>query len=111
MQHFVDSASQIDLPVLPSLFSIGVSPKRISNGMATVLSGKLLSTQSHSDTDEAKEEKFLICEIRVVGVDGRLKNIAEEALTIRPNFSYTLSEVQCDMKEVLRTGYFKSEEV
>ncbi len=40
------------------------------------------------------------------GVDGELKRIAEAALTTKPNFAYTLNEIQEDIGRVFDTGYF-----
>lgn len=45
-------------------------------------------------------------QIEVRGVDGELKRIAEAALTTKPNFAYTLSEIQEDIGRVFDTGYF-----
>ena len=40
------------------------------------------------------------------GVDGELRSIAEGALSMKPNFAYTLKEVQDDMQRVFDSGYF-----
>lgn len=45
-------------------------------------------------------------QIEVRGVDGELRRIAEAALTTKPNFAYTLSEIQDDIGRVFDTGYF-----
>jgi outer membrane protein insertion porin family len=46
--------------------------------------------------------------VEVVGVSEELKRIAYDALTSRPNFAYTLKEVQADLKRVFATGWFSS---
>ena len=60
-----------------------------------------------SEEKEKKEEKFLISDVFVVGVEGELKEVAQSVLTIQPSFSYTLTEINNDMRKVLDTGYFK----
>lgn len=81
---------------------------RVTSVLGALISGGT-HTQATSIADNyGKEEKFLVYEIRIVGVDGDLKEIAEKALTIRPNFSYTLTEVNEDLDKVLQTGYFQS---
>lgn len=40
------------------------------------------------------------------GVGGDLQKIAQGAITLKPNFSYTLQEVQQDVNRVFETGYF-----
>jgi outer membrane protein insertion porin family len=47
-------------------------------------------------------------QVEVVGVSEELKRIAYDALTSRPNFAYTLKEVQADLKRVFATGWFSS---
>lgn len=42
------------------------------------------------------------------GVSGDLQKIAQAALTLKPNFSYTLQEVQQDVNRVFETGYFSN---
>lgn len=37
---------------------------------------------------------------------GELEKVANGALTIKPNFAYTLEEVQDDVNRVFATGYF-----
>ncbi len=39
-------------------------------------------------------------------MDGELREIAQRALSTRPNFAYTLKEVQEDVQRVFNTGYF-----
>lgn len=43
-------------------------------------------------------------QVEVVGVNESLKRIAYDALTTRPNFAYTLKEVEADLKRVFATG-------
>lgn len=45
-------------------------------------------------------------QVEVVGCDGELQRVARSALTVRPNFAYTLPEVQADVKRVFSTGWF-----
>lgn len=42
------------------------------------------------------------------GVSGQLQKIAQAALTLKPNFSYTLQEVQQDVNRVFETGFFSN---
>jgi outer membrane protein insertion porin family len=51
---------------------------------------------------------LLFLQVEVVGVSEDLKRIAYDALTTRPNFAYTLKEVQADLKRVFATGWFSS---
>ncbi|KAF6264536.1 surface antigen-domain-containing protein [Scenedesmus sp. NREL 46B-D3] len=63
---------------------------------------------SSSKKGEEDEERILVSEVEVVGVSEELKRIAYDALTSRPNFAYTLKEVQADLKRVFATGWFSS---
>lgn len=47
-------------------------------------------------------------QVEVRGIDGELKQLAEECITIRPNFSYTLQEIQENAARVFSTNYFKA---
>ena len=47
-------------------------------------------------------------QVEVRGIDGELKQLAEECITIRPNFSYTLQEIQENAMRVFSTNYFRS---
>ena len=40
------------------------------------------------------------------GAEGELRRVAESALTIKPNFGYTLKEVKDDIQRVFDTGCF-----
>lgn len=53
-----------------------------------------------------QEERILVSEVEVLGVDGELKELAEGALVTKPNFAYTLGEIQEDLNRVFATGYF-----
>jgi hypothetical protein len=50
----------------------------------------------------------LHAQVEVTGVTDRLKGIAESALTTKPNFAYTLQEVEADLRRVFATGWFSS---
>lgn len=45
--------------------------------------------------------------MEVRGVEGELRRVAEAALSIKPNFGYTLKEVQDDVHRVFDSGYFE----
>ena len=45
-------------------------------------------------------------QIEVTGVDGSLKDAAEQVLTMKPNFSYTLQEVSDDCSHIFNLGWF-----
>ena len=45
-------------------------------------------------------------QVEVVGVEGELRDVAQAALTTKPNFAYTLREVQADLQRVFDTGFF-----
>ena len=45
-------------------------------------------------------------QIEVTGVDGPLKAAAEQVLTMKPNFSYTLQEVSDDCAHIFELGWF-----
>lgn len=55
-----------------------------------------------------REERILISEVEIKGVTGELAALAQAALTIKPNFAYTLEEVQEDVNRVFQTGYFSN---
>lgn len=44
----------------------------------------------------------------MAGVDGELRDVVRAALLTRPNFAYTVKEVQEDVQRVFDTGYFSS---
>ena len=46
-------------------------------------------------------------QVEVKGVEGELRRVAEAALSIKPNFGYTLKEVQDDMHRVFDSGFFE----
>ncbi|KAG7666840.1 hypothetical protein Ndes2526B_g04666 [Nannochloris sp. 'desiccata'] len=57
---------------------------------------------------EEDEERILISEVDVSGADGELREAVLAALTTRPNFAYTVREVQEDVQRVFDTGYFST---
>jgi hypothetical protein len=46
-------------------------------------------------------------QVEVQGVEGPLKAEAEAAMTIRPNFAYTLKEVQDNIQRIFDIGAFQ----
>eukprot|EP00873_Tetraselmis_striata_P003069 jgi/Tetstr1/423333/TSEL_014031.t1 len=60
--------------------------------------------------DDDKSSRVLISEVIVSGVEDELRSVALEALTTKPNFSYTLKEVEEDVQRVFATGYFSDVE-
>lgn len=42
----------------------------------------------------------------MTGVDGALKDAAEQVLTMKPNFAYTFEEVSEDVEHIFRLGWF-----
>ena len=54
-----------------------------------------------------EQERILICDIKLEGATEELRKMASETLTMRPNFAYTLQEVQGEVDRVFSTGYFK----
>jgi len=46
-------------------------------------------------------------QVEVRGVEGELRRVAEAALSIKPNFGYTLKEVQDDVHRVFDSGFFE----
>lgn len=70
--------------------------------------GSLSSSKPNAGgAKSSQEERILISEVVVMGVDGKLKEIAESALQTKPNFAYTLDEIQADLARVFNTGYFE----
>jgi len=58
--------------------------------------------------DAADEERILISDIGISGVEGELQMAALRALQTKPNFAYTIDEVKDDVKRVFETGFFSS---
>uniref|UniRef100_A0A383VQ38 Bacterial surface antigen (D15) domain-containing protein n=1 Tax=Tetradesmus obliquus TaxID=3088 RepID=A0A383VQ38_TETOB len=79
-----------------------------TGGQAAGKGGRSSGKGSSSKQEDEDEERILISEVEVVGVSEDLKRIAYDALTTRPNFAYTLKEVQADLKRVFATGWFSS---
>lgn len=44
----------------------------------------------------------------MVGVEGSLKEAAEQVLAVKPNFSYTLQEVREQISNIYDLGWFKT---
>lgn len=40
-------------------------------------------------------------------MDGELKKVAEQALSMKPNFTYGFKDIQAEAQHVFETGYFK----
>lgn len=59
-------------------------------------------------TSNEEEERILISEVEISGVEGHLQYEAVKALRTKPNFAYTIDEVRDDVKRVFDTGYFSS---
>ena len=51
-------------------------------------------------------EHSCLLQIEVRGVEGPLKDAAEKVLTMKPNFSYTLQEVEDEVAHVFELGWF-----
>ncbi|GFR47680.1 hypothetical protein Agub_g9426, partial [Astrephomene gubernaculifera] len=92
----------------PPLWAAMTMPVGVSAG-----SGKLESKPTGASDAAAgpkgkgePEDRILISEVEVVGCEGELKRVAQEALTTRPNFAYTLDEVKADVRRVFATGWF-----
>ena len=54
------------------------------------------------------QERILISEMEVKGASTELRQVATQSLVMKPNFAYTLKEVQEDVNRVFSTGYFSS---
>ena len=57
---------------------------------------------------DGPEERILVSAVAVEGGTPELRELAEGMLALRPNFAYTLSEVQSEVDRVFSTGYFKA---
>jgi len=55
----------------------------------------------------ATTEQGALLQVEVRGVEGELRRVAEAALSIKPNFGYTLKEVQDDVHRVFDSGFFE----
>ncbi|KAL3145356.1 hypothetical protein ABBQ38_001612 [Trebouxia sp. C0009 RCD-2024] len=64
------------------------------------------ATDSSKPNSEELQERILVSEIEVTGVEGPLKAAAEQVLTMKPNFSYTLQEVSDDCAHIFELGWF-----
>ena len=61
-----------------------------------------------SGKPDKPEERILVSAVAVEGGTPELRELAEGILALRPNFAYTLSEVQSEVDRVFSTGYFKA---
>jgi hypothetical protein len=64
--------------------------------------------QPNQDQKNQQQQRILVSEVEVVGVDGPLRDVASRALRTRPNTTYTLQEVEQDLRRVFATGWFAS---
>lgn len=85
------------------------SPLWVSSKLGARLATLSASNRGKEGKDDksGQEERILISEVEVVGIDGELRAIAEAALATKPNFAYTLDEIQADLARVFNTGYFE----
>ncbi len=75
----------------------------VTNEKLTI-SNSMCNRMSRRKAYQAEIYSALQLEIR--GVDGELRKAAEAALSMKPNFAYTLKEVKADMHHVFDLGYF-----
>jgi len=64
--------------------------------------------EDEASPSDAASERILVSEVEIKGCSGELAAVAAAALTIRPNFAYTLAEVQEEVQRVFATGYFST---
>ncbi len=55
---------------------------------------------------QLQDTSGLVRQVDVHGVDGELKKVAEQALSLKPNFAYTLKEIRGEMEQIFDTGFF-----
>ena len=48
----------------------------------------------------------MLTQVDIKGAEGELKKIAQDSMSIRPNFAYTAKEVQEDVRRMFACGYF-----
>jgi outer membrane protein insertion porin family len=103
------------MALLPSKFRARLPGKLGGNDSSSDPSSSSagdLSSDPKANNDKKKgedeEERILISEVDVSGADGELREAVLAALTTRPNFAYTVREVQEDVQRVFDTGYFSS---
>lgn len=65
------------------------------------------SSAKGKDADmQPADERILISEVEIRGVEGDLKKVAEQALSLKPNFAYTAEEVRGEVQRIFDTGFF-----
>jgi len=104
------------IALFPSKFRARMPGKIVGNDSSSEPSSSAAQTDPSSDSkgnhdkkkEEEDEERILISEVDVSGTDGELREAVLAALTTRPNFAYTVREVQEDVQRVFDTGYFSS---
>eukprot|EP00889_Picochlorum_renovo_P004346 jgi/Picre1/31376/NNA_006728.t1 len=99
--------------LLASVSSSTEDQKAVLPSKDRSLDGRLLMDSIMQNASETKEnstddERIVISEVDIAGVDGELKQAAVEALKTKPNFAYTIDEVRDDVRRVFETGYFSS---
>jgi len=88
--------------------ALGNEPK--TDGSVQNRANSLASPEAEDSKDEDGNARVLISEVEIQGVDGQLREKALDALTVKPNFAYTLKEVKQDVQRVFATGYFSDVE-
>lgn len=83
-----------------------VLPRKDSKSTQAKVTLDNIIDQKKGSTDD--EERILISEVEISGVEGQLQHEAVKALRTKPNFAYTIDEVRDDVKRVFETGYFSS---
>ena len=88
-----------------------VSPSAMAGSVSSLGgSGQGASSAADAGSGDASQtqERILISEIEVKGASPELRTVANQSLVMKPNFAYTLKEVQEDVNRVFSTGYFSS---
>ncbi|KAF5835670.1 surface antigen-domain-containing protein [Dunaliella salina] len=97
----------VRMPLPLPLASISSSSQSLQPVPQLVGNPALRQKQAEARKD-APQERILISEVEILGVEGELKEVAENALRTHPNFAYTLSEVKQDVARVFNTGFFRA---
>ena len=95
---------RITMPRPPTFFC-SLSSTTSSSPYASSATPKLVGMKISSVSKES-EERILISQVELLGVDGELKSIAESVIKTRANFAYTSDEVKEDIKRIFSTGWF-----
>lgn len=108
-----DEVSAQDRAAGPGAASDPAGPVSTSASSLSSLGDGLGSSGAAPAPDAEKEaaqtqERILISEIEVKGASPELLQVATQSLVMKPNFAYTLKEVQEDVNRVFSTGYFSS---